>query len=207
MIDLPEVLTLKVQSTPSAAAFLDVEEGSHLPRTLGMATSPGGPIDQVAVKGTFGSLDFHEAPDLGGRVGQEAGAVGGFKHPMPLALGFPVFAGNPFGLVMVIGAFSPGPQLVEENVVQFAEGLGRDHGGVESTPAADHRVEVIDQSHLGLALMPPDDGPEVDHVAVDCLLAWFDEGLVPLRAFPFTHRVLPDVEAEKIEANGSVIRV
>jgi len=120
------------------------------------------------------------------------------------ALALPVALETPAGRLAPVAILRPLVQFAVDLAIYAGEGALGDTRAIVQRPAADDGIEGRDEGGLGRAPVAADDGLDFIQVALNGLVARFDERL-DARLSPegagviLAHPVLPDVEAEEVE--------
>ena len=125
------------------------------------------------------------------------------------ALALPVTLETPTGRLAPVAILGPLVQFAVDLAIYAGEGALGDIRAIVQRPAADDGVEGGDEGGLGRAPVAADDGLDFIQVALNGLVARFDERL-DARLPPegvgvvLTYPILPDVEAEEVKPHLSL---
>ena len=179
-------------------------------RLLRVSAQPLTPIQPVAVVGAFVATDL-DVPCYR-RIfvaGQRARPV---AESVSRALALPVALETPAGRLAPVAILCPLVQFAVDLAIYAGEGALGDTRAIVQRPAADDGVEGRDEGGLGHAPIAADDGLDFIQVALNGLVARFDERL-DARLSPegagviLPHPVLPDVKAEEVEPHAPRVLV
>ena len=166
------------------------------------------PIQPIAVIGAFVATDFDVPNDRRVFVaGQRARPV---AEGVSRALALPVALEASTGGLVAVTILRPLVLFAVDLAIYAGEGAFGDTGAIVQRPAADDGVEGGDEGGLRRAPVAADDGLDFIQVALNGLVARFDERL-DARLPPegagvvLPHPILPDVEAEEVEADVALV--
>ena len=212
VVDLDDIFTAKVQSAPTAAAILPMQECTHLAVVGGVLGQALAPVAQVAIVGTRAPFHLHVSFYFGHTVPPDFAVFWCFEDQLAVFVTAPVFLDRIVTTLAVVAHERPAHELLEERYIAPHEHLGGDHRSVVGRPASDDGIEHLDHLHLRSRAQRFDALLDRPHVALDGLTARLDDSLeakrLPLRVLPavgFAHAVLTDGEPQEIEANVALI--
>ena len=187
-------------------------------RFLRVLAQPLAPIRPVAVAGAFvaadPSLRSGQALDVPDNrrvfvAGQGARPV---AEGVSRSLALPVTLEAPAGRLAPVAILRPLVQFVADLAIYPGEGALGDTRAIVQRPAADDGIEGRDEGGLGCAPVAADDALDFIQVALNGLVARFNERL-DARLSPegagviLAHPVLPDVKAEEVKPNAALVLV
>src|SRR5689334_3945377 len=106
VINFSEVVQREVQSAGSASPLLPLEEPGYSSGQFGVMAKPAGPVNPVAIEGTFVAADLDVPPDGCLGVLEEGRSILGREGPLA---GFqaPVFCRHPVTALLRMATFCP----------------------------------------------------------------------------------------------------
>jgi hypothetical protein len=218
VIDFWPVLRLEEQSTSSTATLLAAYERCHASRQNLVLAETSGPVNPVAIIGTFVSLDLHMAADGRAVMIEQSRPVPISEDPRPALLCLPIPIGYPVAGLTMMAKHRPAAKLNVEQVIHLGVCILRDHRGVVVAPPTDDRVQLLYQDGLSCDPEVSNDISKIIKMPAQRFWAGRDDGFETQQigfstlssqtsGVCLAHRVLTHPEAEEVEAALPVVRV